>query len=223
MPPPRPRPRRRHDRPADRATVPRHGHVVHARRDGALPGRSRRRAGARRRAAPRSRPASGRSRASTRASDLSRLNAAAGELGRGRRPARRRARAPRCAPARTRTAASTRPILPALVAAGYDRTFDELDERPARPASGWRAASRASSSIPSTAAHASSAARPSTWAASARASRPAVLCSRCTGPGPVCRAALVDLGGDVALVRTDAGRRPLAGRDRRRAARPARR
>jgi len=31
-------------------------------------------------------------------------------------------------------------ILPALVAAGYDRTFDELDERPARPATGWRAA-----------------------------------------------------------------------------------
>jgi len=31
-------------------------------------------------------------------------------------------------------------ILPVLVAAGYDRTFDELEERPARPASGWRAA-----------------------------------------------------------------------------------
>jgi thiamine biosynthesis lipoprotein len=30
-------------------------------------------------------------------------------------------------------------ILPALVAAGYDRTFDELDERPARAAHGWRA------------------------------------------------------------------------------------
>jgi thiamine biosynthesis lipoprotein len=30
-------------------------------------------------------------------------------------------------------------ILPALVAAGYDRTFDELEERPARPATGWRA------------------------------------------------------------------------------------
>jgi FAD:protein FMN transferase len=30
-------------------------------------------------------------------------------------------------------------ILPALVAAGYDRTFDELDERPARPADGFRA------------------------------------------------------------------------------------
>jgi FAD:protein FMN transferase len=31
-------------------------------------------------------------------------------------------------------------ILPALVAAGYDRTFDELEERPARTAAGWRAA-----------------------------------------------------------------------------------
>jgi FAD:protein FMN transferase len=30
-------------------------------------------------------------------------------------------------------------ILPALVAAGYDRTFDELEVRPARPADGWRA------------------------------------------------------------------------------------
>jgi FAD:protein FMN transferase len=31
-------------------------------------------------------------------------------------------------------------ILPALVAAGYDRSFDELEERPARSADGWRAA-----------------------------------------------------------------------------------
>ena len=31
-------------------------------------------------------------------------------------------------------------ILPALVAAGYDRTFEELEERPARTANGWRAA-----------------------------------------------------------------------------------
>ena len=30
-------------------------------------------------------------------------------------------------------------ILPALVAAGYDRTFDELPVRPAREATGWRA------------------------------------------------------------------------------------
>jgi len=30
-------------------------------------------------------------------------------------------------------------ILPALVAAGYDRTFDELDERPPRPIDGFRA------------------------------------------------------------------------------------
>jgi thiamine biosynthesis lipoprotein len=31
-------------------------------------------------------------------------------------------------------------ILPALVAAGYDRSFEELDERPALAAPGWRAA-----------------------------------------------------------------------------------
>lgn len=30
-------------------------------------------------------------------------------------------------------------ILPALVAAGYDRTYEELEERPGRAASGWRA------------------------------------------------------------------------------------
>jgi thiamine biosynthesis lipoprotein len=30
-------------------------------------------------------------------------------------------------------------ILPALVAVGYDRTFDELSDRPARPAGDWRA------------------------------------------------------------------------------------
>jgi thiamine biosynthesis lipoprotein len=30
-------------------------------------------------------------------------------------------------------------ILPALVAAGYDRTYEELEERPARVAAGWRA------------------------------------------------------------------------------------
>jgi FAD:protein FMN transferase len=30
-------------------------------------------------------------------------------------------------------------VLPALVAAGYDRSFEQLEERPARPIGGWRA------------------------------------------------------------------------------------
>ena len=30
-------------------------------------------------------------------------------------------------------------VLPALAAAGYDRSFEQLEERPARPAAGWRA------------------------------------------------------------------------------------
>jgi FAD:protein FMN transferase len=30
-------------------------------------------------------------------------------------------------------------VLPALVAAGYDRSFEKLAERPARPLEGWRA------------------------------------------------------------------------------------
>ena len=47
--------------------------------------------------------------------------------------------ASRCAPARTPAAASIPTVLPALVAAGYDRSFEQLEERPARRADGWRA------------------------------------------------------------------------------------
>jgi thiamine biosynthesis lipoprotein len=72
------------------------------------------------------------------ASDLSRLNRAAGEwvaiderLERALRAALR---------IRTETAGRFDPtILPALVAAGYDRSFEQLDERPGRAATGWRA------------------------------------------------------------------------------------
>jgi thiamine biosynthesis lipoprotein len=71
-------------------------------------------------------------------SDLSRLNRAAGEwvaiderLERALHTALR---------VRTETSSRFDPtILPALVAAGYDRSFEQLDERPARPATGWRA------------------------------------------------------------------------------------
>ena len=72
------------------------------------------------------------------ASDLSRLNAASGEwveidlrLERALRAALR---------LREETAGRFDPtILPALVAAGYDRSFEQLAERPARTAAGWQA------------------------------------------------------------------------------------
>jgi thiamine biosynthesis lipoprotein len=71
-------------------------------------------------------------------SDLSRLNAAAGSwvevderLAESLRLALR---------ARDETHGRFDPtILPALVAAGYDRSFEKLGERPPRPADGWRA------------------------------------------------------------------------------------
>ena len=72
------------------------------------------------------------------ASDLSRLNRASGQwvaiderLERALRAALR---------IRTETAGRFDPtILPALVAAGYDRSFELLEERPARTAARWRA------------------------------------------------------------------------------------
>ena len=72
------------------------------------------------------------------ASDLSRLNREAGEwvtiderLESALRAALR---------IRTETAGRFDPtILPALIAAGYDRSFEQLEERPSRTAAGWRA------------------------------------------------------------------------------------
>ena len=71
-------------------------------------------------------------------SDLSRLNDARGEwVELDRRLVEALAAALR---AREVTDGKFDPtILPALVAAGYDRTFDELGERPATIADGWRA------------------------------------------------------------------------------------
>ena len=72
------------------------------------------------------------------ASDLSRLNAAAGSwtpVGRRLLEALRLALR-----AREDTAGRFDPtVLPALVAAGYDRSFELLEERSARPADDWRA------------------------------------------------------------------------------------
>ncbi len=72
------------------------------------------------------------------ASDLSRLNEARGEW---TQVDRRLAESLRLAVrARDDTGGRFDPtILPALVAAGYDRSFEQLEERPARRAAGWRA------------------------------------------------------------------------------------
>jgi FAD:protein FMN transferase len=72
------------------------------------------------------------------ASDLSRLNAAGGRWTPvGRRLLEALGLALR---AREETGGRFDPtVLPALVAAGYDRSFELLEERPAVPADGWRA------------------------------------------------------------------------------------
>jgi thiamine biosynthesis lipoprotein len=74
-------------------------------------------------------------------SDLSRLNRAAGEW------VAIDARLERALEAAIRIRSETEgrfdpTILPALLAAGYDRSFEQLDERPGRPATGWRAGAR---------------------------------------------------------------------------------
>ena len=72
-------------------------------------------------------------------SDLSRLNRNAGEWV----PAGRRLIGALRAVLRAREQTAGRfdpTILPALVAAGYDRSFEQLEARPARRADGWRAA-----------------------------------------------------------------------------------
>ncbi|HET8529378.1 MAG TPA: FAD:protein FMN transferase [Gaiellaceae bacterium] len=71
-------------------------------------------------------------------SDLSRLNAARGEWTR----VDRRLREALVLALRAREATRGRfdpTVLPALVAAGYDRSFEQLEERPARRLAGWRA------------------------------------------------------------------------------------
>ena len=71
-------------------------------------------------------------------SDLSRLNAASGEWVEIDRRLERALRA--ALRLRAETAGRFDPtILPALVAAGYDRSFEQLAERPARTAAGWQA------------------------------------------------------------------------------------
>ena len=90
---------------------------------------------------------------------------------------------PRCALERTRSGRFDPTILPALTAAGYDRSFELLTERAAMPLDGWHAGAhidvdpgadvRASSELPQ-----------STSAASARDSPRHARSRRCAAPGP---------------------------------------
>ena len=89
-------------------------------------------------------------------------------------------------------------ILPALVAVGYDRTFEELEERPARAQPGWRAAGEIEVDLD---------------ASRVRVERGTMVDLGGIGKGfsasrallamrdawPALRGALVDLGGDVAV------------------------
>jgi thiamine biosynthesis lipoprotein len=131
------------------------------------------------------------------ASDLSRLNAAAGEwtsVGPRLRESLRLA-----LEAREKTGGRFDPtILPALVSAGYDRSFELLEERPAARADGWRAGAEIELDEDR------SRARLSPWTAvdlggigKGYAARRALDAMLDAAPGPP--GGLVDLGGDIAL------------------------
>ena len=77
-------------------------------------------------------------------------------------------------------------ILPALVAAGYDRSFELLEERPPRPIDGWRT-ERPPRWTSTADARASRRAPRSTSAASARGTQRHGRSRRCARRGPVCR------------------------------------
>ena len=89
-------------------------------------------------------------------------------------------------------------ILPALVAAGYDRTFDELTDRPARAAQGWRAGAELEVDLEASTVWIESGASLDLGGigkgfAAARALDALLAAS------PELRGGLVDLGGDIAL------------------------
>jgi thiamine biosynthesis lipoprotein len=89
-------------------------------------------------------------------------------------------------------------ILPALVAAGYDRTFEELEERPACVARGWRAGGEIEVDLDASLARVERGAMVDLGGIGKgfSASR-ALLAMQDAWPG--LRGALVDLGGDVAV------------------------
>ena len=132
------------------------------------------------------------------ASDLSRLNEAAGEwVTVDERLVEALAAALR---AREVTGGRFDPtILPALVAAGYDRSFEQLEPRPARTAAGWRrrGARRGRPGRRASPRRRGRGRRP-------RRDRKGLLrrraySPRCASAWPTLLGGLVDLGGDIAL------------------------
>jgi FAD:protein FMN transferase len=87
-------------------------------------------------------------------------------------------------------------VLPALVAAGYDRSFELLDERPPRSADGWSAGAAVEVGIRSARVAAGAAVDLGGIGKGYAASR-ALIAMREAWPG--LPGALVDLGGDIAL------------------------
>ncbi len=89
-------------------------------------------------------------------------------------------------------------ILPALVAAGYDRTFDELEERPARTADGWRAGAEVEVDSGSSRARVEAGAAVDLGGIGKGFSAARALHAM-QSAWPALPGGLVDLGGDVAL------------------------
>ncbi len=131
------------------------------------------------------------------ASDLSRLNAAGGAwapVGPRLREALRLA-----LEAREQTGGRFDPtVLPALVAAGYDRSYEQLEERPGRRADGWRAGAAVHlDGVAGRARLEPGAAIDLGGIGKGYAAGRALDAMRATWP--TLRGALVDLGGDIAL------------------------
>ena len=123
----------------ERVDFPRRRHELRRGRDGRAARRATRAGAPSPRRRPRSRPCEAGPVPVRPASDLSRLNAARRRVDRGRPPPRSR-RCGLAVRAREDTGGRFDPtVLPALVAAGYDRSFEQLAERPAGQAAGWRA------------------------------------------------------------------------------------
>ena len=115
---------------------------------------------------------------------------------------------PRSALARTRTASTTRPSCPRSSAAGYDRSFEQLALRGARPPLRPRRVARRcarSSSTPRHSAYACPTGRAIDLGGIGKGYSATRAVRAMRGAGPGIRGALVDLGGDIAV---DGGSRP---------------
>jgi thiamine biosynthesis lipoprotein len=138
------------------------------------------------------------------ASDLSRLNRAAGEW------VAIDARLERALDAAIRIRSETGgrfdpTILAALIAAGYERSFEQLEERPGRPATGWRAGARIDLS-PGGARIEPGAAVDLGGIGKGFSAERALAAMRAAWPAMP--GAIVDLGGDIATVGTPPDRGP---------------